>query len=275
MKRPLYVTDLDGTLMRSDKSVSEDSVRIINQLISEGMCFTIATARTIRSASKIIKDIDFTVPVITLNGTVIADPKTEKTVEAALFSDNEINILREVLNGRAGNMIAKGFFDDGMHKTYLDHGFNPGFVTYLDEHKADKRLVGVKTEDELFAGDICYFSLIGPKEDLEDIYEEVKDSDTCETIFQKDTYLSDYWLEIFPKGSSKAEAIMKLKKMSGCDGIVVFGDSINDMSGFKIADECYAVANASDDLKEAATGVILSNDEDAVATWLKDNAIIG
>ena len=68
---------------------------------------------------------------------------------------------------------------------------------------------------------------------------------------------------------------MKLKKMSGCDGIVVFGDSINDMSGFKIADECYAVANASDDLKEAATGVILSNDEDAVATWLKDNAIIG
>ena len=275
MNKPLYVTDLDGTLLRSDKSISPESVEKINRLISEGMCFTIATARTITSASQLIKDIDFKLPVITLNGTVIADPKSKKTVEAAIFSDKEIAKLREVLNGRAGNLIAKGFFDDGMHKTYLNTEFNPGFVIYLDEHKTDKRLVAVDTEDELFSGEICYFSLIGPKEDLEDIYEAVKDSDTWETIFQQDTYREYYWLEIFPKGSSKAEAIKKLMRMGGCDGIVVFGDSINDMSGFRIADECYAVSNASDDLKAAATAVILSNDEDAVASWLNENAVIG
>ena len=65
----------------------------------------------------------------------------------------------------------------------------------------------------------------------------------------------------------------KVMKQAGCDGLVVFGDSVNDLSGFRIADECYAVSNASEGLKAAATAVIGSNDEDAVAQWLARNAV--
>ena len=89
MRKPLYVSDLDGTLMRSDKSVSGHSTEIINRLIAGGACFTIATARTIRSASGIIRNIDFTLPVITLNGTMLADAKTEKPVSVSLFTPEE------------------------------------------------------------------------------------------------------------------------------------------------------------------------------------------
>lgn len=41
---------------------------------------------------------------------------------------------------------------------------------------------------------------------------------------------------------------------------------------FRIADECYAVSNAVDELKEIATGIIDSNDNDGVAKWLCENA---
>ena len=51
--------------------------------------------------------------------------------------------------------------------------------------------------------------------------------------------------------------------------MVVFGDSINDLPMFKIADESYAVSNAIDELKDAATAVIGSNDEDSVALFLE------
>ena len=52
--------------------------------------------------------------------------------------------------------------------------------------------------------------------------------------------------------------------------MVVFGDSVNDIPMFKAADEAYAVANAIDELKAAATAVIGSNEEDAVAAFLKE-----
>jgi len=53
--------------------------------------------------------------------------------------------------------------------------------------------------------------------------------------------------------------------------MVVFGDNLNDLSMFQVADERYAVANAVQELKEIATGVIESNDNDGVARWLKEN----
>jgi len=50
---------------------------------------------------------------------------------------------------------------------------------------------------------------------------------------------------------------------------VVFGDGLNDIPMFEIADEAYAVAGALDELKQHATGIIGSNEEDAVANFLK------
>ena len=61
---------------------------------------------------------------------------------------------------------------------------------------------------------------------------------------------------------------MRLKEEYGFDKLVVFGDSANDITMFKIADEAYAVSNAVDELKALATGIIGSNEEDAVAVYL-------
>ena len=52
---------------------------------------------------------------------------------------------------------------------------------------------------------------------------------------------------------------------------IAFGDGKNDIDMFQIADKSYAVANAHNDLKQYATEVILSNDEDGVARWLEAN----
>jgi hydroxymethylpyrimidine pyrophosphatase-like HAD family hydrolase len=60
-----------------------------------------------------------------------------------------------------------------------------------------------------------------------------------------------------------------MKEEYGFEKLVVFGDSVNDLSMFRIADEAYAVANAIAELKQAATAVIGSNEEDAVACFLQ------
>ena len=53
---------------------------------------------------------------------------------------------------------------------------------------------------------------------------------------------------------------------------MVFGDGTNDIDMFQMADECYAVENAADELKKIATGIIGKNDDDAVARWLEEHA---
>lgn len=55
--RTLYVTDLDGTLMRGDKTISAFTVDTLNRLIEQGMLITYATARSFHSAWEITKDV--------------------------------------------------------------------------------------------------------------------------------------------------------------------------------------------------------------------------
>ncbi|MCR4847136.1 MAG: HAD family hydrolase [Eubacterium sp.] len=87
------MTDLDGTLMRSDMTISEESVRIFNRLIDRGVLITYATARSFHSAYTITKEIGFKLPVITRNGTTFADQISVKETETSFFS---MEILKEL-----------------------------------------------------------------------------------------------------------------------------------------------------------------------------------
>lgn len=271
MGKTLYVTDLDGTLMRDDKSVSEKTVTILNRLIDRGLPITYATARSLGSASAITKAIHFSLPVILRNGTNIADPQTGEEIKRASFKAEKIQEIRQCI----GEAKIPGYvtaYIRGEEKTlYLANLMNEGFQAYLEDHMNDKRLQAVQTEKELYEGDVCYFTFIAKREELDPLYERVKDSKEWNCVYQKDTYRSEFWLEICPKDATKAKAVQKIQKKCGCERVVVFGDSLNDISMFQIADEAYAVANAVESLKAAATGVIGDNNSDGVAEWLWQN----
>ena len=66
--KTLHVTDLDGTLLNSNSSISEYSKNIINGLVEKGMLFTYATARSLTSASVVAKGLSTEIPIIAYNG---------------------------------------------------------------------------------------------------------------------------------------------------------------------------------------------------------------
>ena len=104
---------------------------------------------------------------------------------------------------------------------------------------------------------------------LQELYDKYKDKYHC--VYQTDIYTNEQWLEIMPLEASKSNAIRQLQSMLNCEKLIVFGDGKNDIDMFQMADKSYAVANAHDELKQYATEVILSNDEDGVARWLEAN----
>ena len=266
--KTLYVTDLDGTLMRDDKTISKESVAILNRLLAQGIFLTYATARSLNSASQITKDISFNLPVIIRNGTVLANPQSKKEIEISLFGE-ELQHIRQALAGTTIPGFATAYFGSDEVKLCLAGRMNEGFQDYLQNHSTDRRIHMVDTEDKLYEGKTSYFTFIAPKNELQPLYECVKHIEGINCIFQQDKYRSEYWLELCPGNATKATAIQKVKKLCGCQKVIVFGDSANDIPMFRIADEAYATKNAINELKEIATEIIESNNANGVAKWLE------
>ena len=267
--KTLFVSDLDGTLMRNDLSISGHSVSIINEFVTKGFAFTYATARSINSARTITGGLDLKLPVITRNGAVLADNNTGKYLEKAVFTDDEVRLLKKLIPELPRCGFVSCFTGEEMIKAFVPCEHTRCFQGYLDFYKDDRAKTEVPDLESMFCGIPGYVTLISDREDIEPVYERVRQYPGWECIFQKDIYRDEYWLEICPQNCTKARSILKLKERYGFDKVVVFGDSINDLPMFKIADESYAVSNAIDELKDAATAVIGSNDEDSVALFLE------
>lgn len=264
----LYVTDLDGTLMRDDKTISNESVAILNRLLAGGIFFTYATARSLSSASEITKNISFNLPVIIRNGTILADPQSKKEIEISMFGE-ELQYIRQALTDATVPGFATAYFGSNEVRLCLAGRMNEGFQSYLQKHSTDRHIRMVDTEDELYEGKTCYFTFIAPKNELQPLYERVKHIQGINCVFQQDKYRPEYWLELCPGNATKASAIQRVKQLCGCQKVIAFGDSVNDISMFHVADEAYAAKNAINELKRIATGVIDSNNDDGVAKWLE------
>ena len=268
----LYVTDLDGTLMRSTGTLSPYTVETVNALVEKGLAFTFATARSIESARTITGGLRLNLPAITRNGCVLADNATGKHLEKALFTEDEVDLIKNLLPELPEYGFVSCFVGEEMYKTYLPGRHTPAFQRYIDYYRNDRLMRAADTFDGLFIGQPGYVTLIDDREKIAPLYERMRQYPGWECLFQKDTYWDEYWLEICPRNCTKAKAALKMKEQYGFSKLVVFGDALNDLPLFRAADEAYAVANASDEVKAAATAVIGSNDEDAVARFLSSRA---
>ena len=268
----LYVTDLDGTLINRDQKITDFTAKTINTLVSRGMCFSYATARSNVTASKITQSIFADIPVIVYNGAFILDHLTNNILFSNYFSSNDSsNILDLLIRHKVYPIVYS--YDDGVEKfRYLSDHVNSATKLFLDSRKGDVRDTPVVDIEVLSADDIFYFTCIDRPDKLYPIYKEVVKKYSC--VYHKDIYSGDQWLEIMPFRVNKANAVLELKKILGCDKIISFGDGKNDIPMFQISDECYAVENADTGLKAIATGIIESNDSDGVAKWLQENVRI-
>ncbi|MCD7950234.1 MAG: HAD family hydrolase [Erysipelotrichaceae bacterium] len=261
----LYVSDLDGTLLHSDETLSEYTCDVINDLVNKGMLFSYATARSYNTARKVTKGLHAKIPLIVYNGVSIRD-----NITGDILMSHAFKCIDEVIN----DLISQGMmpivysYIKGKEKfSYLKDKINSETLDFINTRKDDPRHNPISDIKQLYIGDIFYITCIDNISKLEPMYQKYRKQYHC--IYSKDIYSSSMWLEITPLGTSKAHAIQQLKEYLHCDYVIAFGDGKNDIEMFKMADECYAVENADEQLKTIATGIISSNNEDGVAKWLK------
>lgn len=269
--KTLYVTDLDGTLLRSDERTSDFTNRIINGLVERGLIFSYATARSYQTSRKVTSGLNAGFPLIVYNGAMVIDNKSGQFLIKNFFDAKIIRVIEDLIQNGIFPIVYA--FMDGVEKfSYIPEKCSAETRLFLDSRKNDPRAHPVSSEKDLTNGEIFYITCIDSMEKLEPFFHKYADTYHC--IFQEDIYTRHQWLEIMPNTASKASAIRQLKTYLGCQKVIAFGDGKNDIDMFEFADEAYAVSNAVEELKQIATGVIGSNNEDAVAKWLREFAAI-
>ena len=257
MNDTLYLSDLDGTLLRSDQTLSAYTCAVIDRLVSAGVHFSYATARSIETAEKVTRGIRVALPVIVQNGTFIVDSATKKPLWSAKFTPAEAERIFEAFLRRGLFPIIYAVIDGRNRFSYLrDRCTGPQWEFLLTRiGGSDPRAREIFSEEDALDGDLHYFACISDDEGaLLSVKEALEGDFRC--IFSRDIYTGAPWLEVMPESASKAAAARRLKEMLGCNKLVCFGDAVNDLPMFELADERYAVANAAPELKAIATDVI-------------------
>lgn len=264
--KTLYVSDLDGTLLRSNETVSEYTSNVINRLIDEGMIFSYATARSLITAKKVTKGLNAKIPLIVYNGAFVMDNLTENILIANYFDASVQDLLDDLFANKVYPIVYA--YIEGKEKfSFVPQLCTAGMTNFIASRKGDVRTNVVDAIHKLKVGDIFYITCIDEPGKLKPLYEKYKNRFHC--VYQVDIYTNEQWLEIMPPAASKSNAIKQLQSLLACEKLIVFGDGKNDIDMFALADESYAVENAHEDLKKYATAIISSNDEDGVARWLE------
>ena len=271
MKHTIYISDLDGTLLNSKREVTKQSYEILNELIEkQNLHFSVATARTPATVEILLKNIKMREPIVVMNGVALYDLQKHKYVDVEYLG---ASVAEQVIE-KLGTTISQGFIytiDQDYLTVYYSELIGRGRINFFEERKNLKYKKFVR--DKVYEYDkIIYFVFIDELRKIQAIYDLLSGISGLDMVMYKDIYDEEaYLLEVYSHKATKAKGIEKLKKMKNFEELICFGDHLNDLSMFKLADEAYAVANAVEEVKNYATDVIGDNESHSVAKFIKEH----
>lgn len=272
----LIMTDVDGTLQNSKHTVSENTIKVINKVLDKhsDVSFVIATGKTRYSTIDIRNNLRIMnkprCPAVHTNGCIIYNDNNEIIHEIVL----EPKIVFEILNyfeqilKPANKPYAYFLYCGDICWTQNDY-LNNDLSGYGEDVRVmeEKELFSKLNSKELKCNKICLFA----EESIINEYRETFKIFTNKYDDIEYTQAVPKCIEIVPSNINKGVALKYIMNNLNLkpENVIVFGDSLNDVSMFEVAGYKYAMGNALNELKQIATGVTKTNDEDGEAYVLE------
>ncbi len=268
----LYVSDLDFTLLGSDAQLSEQTIDVVNRVLAAGYHFTCATARSFSSTMRVTGRLHLTLPVITYSGAVTFDPTDGARIDVRPIADRVVeSICRVTVEHASVEPLLYAIVHERDRVCWRENHTTAFTRTFVADRAGNPRLLPVPDWSMLPSGGVFYATLIGDRPDIVAIRDALMPDleGCCFATLGPDGYRPDQtWLEIYAHDATKGAAVSRLHKDLGGGNLVVFGDNLNDVPMFAIADHSCAVANAVPELHAIADEIIAGNDDSGVAGWL-------
>lgn len=268
----LFVSDLDGTLLNKDQIISDYSKKELNRLINTGVNFAIATARSPATVSDILNGIDIKTPVILMNGVVIYDIENNRYIDVKEIEKESVKKVIEILEDYKKTFFLYGIKEDHLWVYHKNFTYDFEEKYYIDRcNKPLKTFKKVENYlDVLEENQIINFVFFESDENIaKELFSKILEVEGVIGNCYKDIYNKGaFFLDVYNENASKANGIKFLADYVEHNKVITFGDGENDIPMFEMADECYALDNAKDELKSISTKVIGNNNEDAVVKFL-------
>jgi len=256
MKLELVISDVDGTLVRKDKSLAPATVAAVGRLTLAGIPFTLISARPPSGVAPLVDALGIAAPVAAFNGGTIVGADGE-IIERHVVDET---VVRGIFHLAEGSGATPWIFAHGLWHA----------IDRENPHLAHERIAA--NQEPIFVEDMT--PLFGAVDKLTWIDDNparlVALEATCKeaygplaTIARSQTY----YLDVTHPNANKGDGVEALARAIGVsiERVAVLGDMANDLPMFARAGLAIAMGQAPEEVRHAARYVSTSNDDDGVA----------
>lgn len=251
-KCKLLLFDLDGTLLRSDKTISPVTLKALQRCREMGILIGVSTSRGEQNALSFIKELQ--PDILIVSGGALVKYKGEYIYRAE-FSKEEtkrmIAAAREVCGIDCEitiDTIDSHYWNYKIDPKKQDHSWGDSIYTDFKDFAESSLKMCVEIFED------------GQARRLQELLDE------CDCM----RFSDGYWYKFTKKTATKESAILYVCSVCGIktEEIIAFGDDYADIGMLKLCGKGIAMGNAIEEVKENADEVIGSNDEDGIAEYL-------
>ena len=258
----LIVSDLDGTLLLSDMTLSDENAKAIEEFKKRGIIFVPSSGRTFYEIPECVRENPNVRYLTYSNGTAVYDKEKGCKILSHEISREDANKTLDILTDYdvflTIHLDGKAYYD----KAKAEGDFSLHYR--INDYYRDIILSGIPTDNlealtreaESVEGFFVYFN---NDEDEREVARRLSEEVESITV----TSSVEHEFELCSTAAGKGAALAELSEMFGISGenIIAMGDSANDTSMFPYARLALCVSNASDEVKALADEVACSYEE--------------
>ncbi|MFE7757569.1 HAD family hydrolase [Streptomyces sp. NPDC057418] len=256
----LVATDLDGTLLRSDDTVSPRSRAALAHAAAAGARHLIVTGRAVPGIRALLADLGYAGPVVCGQGTQVYDAGSARMLSSVTLDRELADAALGKIEAEVGQVFAAVDQDGAGGRTLIEPGYRMPHPS-LPARRTGRR-------EELWAAPIIKVLVRHPELTDDELAAAAR---AAVGELASVTMAGPGTVELAPHGVDKGTGLALAAELLGCDpaDTVAFGDMPNDLPMFRRSGHRVAMANAHAELRAAADEVTLSNQDDGVAVVLE------
>ena len=269
----LIAFDMDGTLLCSDKTLSEENRLALTAAAEAGIVLVPATGRPRKGITEEILGLPGVRYLILTNGAAVIDLAEQRLLYRRELPVERAVAVMERLEATGLNLVYDCYIDG---RGFITASMRERLSDFLKEPAMLRLYTGIRqgvNELKAFLRDRG-----GTIEKMQSLFLSQEDLRTAQAMLERefpDLVLSSSIgcnIEINAPGATKGEALLALCRELQIDrqDTAAFGDGINDISLLRAAGLGVAMQNAEDAVKAAADCVTLTNDESGVAKVIRE-----
>jgi Cof subfamily protein (haloacid dehalogenase superfamily) len=249
----LFVTDLDGTLLHSEYDVKKPTVELIKDMQKKGIKVATATGRILRGVRFLKEEIGLDLDYYVLgNGSVVTDSNFNIIYKRSI----DYKIITALYN----------YLDKVPLKGFRNALSNEVVYCLSEKPETDKPYFLKADIEEIKNKEIVSFVANYQGRDIKDI-EEIA-ADMKQRFTEVEVFQNQYFIDIAPKGVSKATGIKSItEKLGDVKKLYTIGDSYNDIPMLKMTENSFTFSTSPEVVKKSA-GKVVDNFDDCITDYI-------